>query len=285
MKISKILNESIIKISNAIGISKRLSYFEVEHLLMKVLNSNRSYIHAYSDKQLTYDEKKYFFLLLKKRLSGKPLAQILGYQDFYDNKFFINDDVLIPRAETELMLPNIIKYGDSIFSKKNNITVVDAGAGSGCIGLSIAKKRSYWNVICIENSIKAIKVLQLNNNKLKLKNTSIIKSDWLLSVKTQSVDIIISNPPYVASNSKEIDDNVKTYEPSYALYAGIDGLSSLSNIIKQSKRVLNKNGYLFLENGYNQSEEVRKMLKKYNYKDINVMLDYNNIERFTISQR
>ena len=92
MKISKILNESIIKISNAIGISKRLSYFEVEHLLMKVLNSNRSYIHAYSDKQLTYDEKKYFFLLLKKRLSGKPLAQILGYQDFYDNKFFINDD-------------------------------------------------------------------------------------------------------------------------------------------------------------------------------------------------
>ena len=88
------------------------------------------------------------------RLKGKPLAQILGYQDFYDDKFLINDDVLIPRSETELILPEIIKYGDSISSNNSNFKIVDAGSGSGCIGLSLAKKRLKWNVICIENCFK-----------------------------------------------------------------------------------------------------------------------------------
>tara|TARA_Y100000590_G_scaffold286981_1_gene323049 strand:- start:167635 stop:168495 length:861 start_codon:yes stop_codon:yes gene_type:complete len=285
MKISEILNKSVSQISNNIGISDSASYIEAEHLILKVLKTNRSSLYIDPERSLTIKEEKYFSILLKKRLKGKPLAQILGYQDFYDDKFLINDDVLIPRSETELILPEIIKYGDSISSNNSNFKIVDAGSGSGCIGLSLAKKRLKWNVICIENCFKAIKILNLNIKNLKLENVSVLQSDWLSSLRDESIDIIISNPPYIETDSQEIDDNVKNFEPSHALYAGKNGLKSILKIIQQSRRVLKKNGYLFLENGFNQSKQVTQILCKYNFKDINVLLDYNNIQRFTVSQR
>ena len=264
--------------------ASNVTKLDIEYCLMETLGKNRAYLHAHGEEKISNKELIKFNKLLKDILLGKPLAQVLGYQDFYKNKFLINNNVLIPRIETEILIPKILELGDEIYDKNKQLILIDAGSGSGCIGLSVAIERKDWLIILIEKSSKAVEVLLSNCKKHNVNNCNIIMSDWLTAISDKFANIIVSNPPYVDIESKQIEDSVKDFEPNTSLYSNENGFSDIKRLITDSKRVLVNDGLLILENGFNQSAKVSSLLEKNYYKDIDIILDYNGVNRFTLSR-
>ncbi len=271
-------------------LSKKLDSYDLqnnldaEYCLMKVLNKDRVFLHSSSETKITKDQFDQYNKMIQQRKAGRPLAQILGTQNFFEYKFLVDENVLIPRSETEILIPEIIKKGDEIYEKHGAVTIIDAGAGTGCIGMSLALERKNWKIFLIENSPKVFNVLTLNYKSFDLKNCKIIYSDWLSSICDKSVDILVSNPPYISKLDNCIDESVRRFEPKSSLFAANNGLSEIKKIIVESRRVIKKSGLLFLENAHNQSKDIVSILRKNYYKDIKTILDYNGINRFTMSQ-
>ena len=132
--------------------------------------------------------------------------------------------------------------------------------------------------------LNIVKILNKNYQSVYRKNCFLVMSDWLSTFKKNTADIIVSNPPYIKSNCTKIHKNVSDYEPAEALFSPDGGLSDIKRIISESKKVLRKDGLLFIENGFDQSEKVVEILKENYYEDIDIILDYNNIKRFTVSR-
>ena len=234
------------------------------------------------DKKLLKKIKKF----LKLRLNNMPLNKIAGNVFFYKNKFFINNYVLAPRKETELLVEKVIDYVD--IKKLDNVKILDLCCGSGVIGLSLARHIENSNVTLSDISSQALKVSKKNQKKLKLcKNTKIIKSDMFQCLKKGSTfDIIISNPPYIKTTElNSLDEGVKKYDPIIALDGGDDGLKFYKEIAINGRDYLLDNGKLFLEIGYNQGEEVKKLLENCGYKNVVVHKDYANLDRIVIASK
>ena len=283
---AKTISNILFQSKQALKSSKvnNVTKLDIEYCLMETLGKNRAYLHAHGEEEISNQELIKFNKLLKDILLGKPLAQVLGYQDFYKNKFFINDNVLIPRLETEILIPKILELGDEIYNKNNQLILIDAGSGSGCIGLSVAIERQNWSIILIEKSAKAIEVLLSNCKKHNVSNCTIIMSDWLTAISDKLANIIVSNPPYIDIESERVENSVKNFEPNASLYSNENGFSDIKALITDSKRVLVNDGLLILENGFNQSAKVSNLLNKNYYKDIDIILDYNGVNRFTLSR-
>ena len=204
---------------------------------------------------------------IKKRKLNKPIAYILGYKEFWKQKFFTNSSVLIPRPDTEIIVENVLKN----FKKNEYKNVLDIGTGSGCIILSILSERKKFKGIGIDTSKQAINVAKINakmqqlGNRIKFINTDI---DNFFSYK---YDLIVSNPPYIKkSKLSSLIEDVKNFEPKLALDGGPDGFSTILKVIAKSSKLLRKNGMLFLEIDSTQVIKIKEMLKKYKFytKDI-----------------
>ena len=257
---------------------------DIEYCLLDIIGKTKTFLIRTPEYKISPYELKCFKRSIELLNNGVPLAYIIGNQDFYGYNYLVDSNVLIPRAETEIIIPEVLKQGDLLFKKNKKLKLVDAGTGSGCIGLTIARERPYWDVVLIDNSFESIKTLNKNYNKRIYNNCTIIVSNWLKGLKKNIADIIISNPPYIEYNSKYLDENVFKYEPHNALFAHDKGLKDIKILISQSKSILTKKGILFIENGFNQSREIVKLLKQNYYEDIDIILDYNGIKRFTVSR-
>ena len=150
--------------------------------------------------------------------------------------------------------------------------------------MSVAIERQNWSIILIEKSAKAIEVLLSNCKKHNVSNCTIIMSDWLTAISDKLANIIVSNPPYIDIESERVENSVKNFEPNASLYSNENGFSDIKTLITDSKRVLVNDGLLILENGFNQSAKVSNLLNKNYYKDIDIILDYNGVNRFTLSR-
>ncbi|MBT3548909.1 MAG: peptide chain release factor N(5)-glutamine methyltransferase [Gammaproteobacteria bacterium] len=257
---------------------------DIMHCLMDAIGKDKSYIIANHDVKIKNNQLIKFNFMLDSLKQGTPLAYVLGNQLFYNYKYYVNHDVLIPRPETEIIISEIISRGDNIFNSREKFNVIDAGSGSGCIGLSINSERNQWNIILIEKSVAATKILNKNYHLESRNNCHIVMGDWLSAFDENTANIIVSNPPYIEPESAEIDKSVIDYEPMMALFSKDQGLSDIRRIIVESRKVLKKDGLLFIENGFDQSDKVVEILKEHYYEDIDIILDYNNIKRFTISR-
>ena len=261
-----------------------VSQKDLKYCLANIIRKKKEFLITNPEYILSISEEKVFLKSVKLLNEGIPLAYVIGNQEFYGYKYSVNKNVLIPRPETEIIIPKILQYGDSVFKKKNNILLIDAGSGSGCIGLTIAGERPSWKILLTEKSLKAIDVLRENCHKYKYKNCSIIASDWLKGLNKNIADIIISNPPYIEHGTSQIDNTVFKYEPHSSLFSSDRGLKDIKTLIFESKLALVKGGFLFMENGLGQSEDIIRNLKENYYEDIDIILDYNNIKRFTVSR-
>ena len=266
-------------------VSNNFKRSDLELCLMDCLKKNRSFLHIESSYQLTESEQSNFNSLLEKLDASIPLAYILSNQPFYNSNFFITPDVLIPRPETELIISEVLRAGDLLENHRNELRVLDAGTGSGCIGLSIAKERRDWMITLSDISNKASEVALKNMKRLNVKNCQILVSDWLHAFNNSIFDIIVSNPPYIDHSSNLVQEEVLKFEPHGALFSNNRGIEDIDQIIKSAKRVLKPGGYLIIENGYDQSNEVIRILRQEDYGDIKVLMDYNNISRFTSSRK
>ena len=215
-----------------------------------------------------------FQRLLKK----EPIQYIIGDVNFYGYTFRCDPRALIPRPETEILVETAIQ-SDSW--KKDKISVLEIGTGTGCISISLAKSHPKILIDTIDISSDALALAKENIliNKIN-QPINLIHTNFLNFEIDTTYDVIISNPPYVSQNEWEnVDSSVKNYEPKLALLGGIEGTEFVNQIIIKSTKLLKKGGEIFLEVGYNQANKVKELLSLNGFKSINTKNDLNNIPR------
>lgn len=229
------------------------------------------------------DESK-ILSLVKKRSEGYPLQYLLGQWEFYGYPFKVNENVLIPRADTELIIENVLEI-----CRKNNLTspkIADLCSGSGCIAITLKKQIPSAEVYAMEISKKAVEIIHSN---AVLNNVEInIFNDDVLNPKTENLpifDIIVSNPPYLTQQEMDTLQKEVTFEPSLALFGGADGLDFYRRMTSIWKNFLRKDGWLIYESGDGQHEDIKNILGKNNFYNITLSRDLNNIIRNVTAQK
>ena len=239
------------------------------------LNSAQYFIH--SEDIIEKNKAEEFFRLIERRSKRIPLSYVIGTRDFFGLTFKVDENVLIPEQETELLVEEVIKYSEGK-------SVLDMCTGSGCIAISIALFGKPSKVAASDISEKALEVARENAKSLKSGEISFIQGDMFENV-TDKFDIIVSNPPYIETG--EIDElmpEVRDYIPRLALDGDIDGLKFYRIISKEAVKKLNKNGRIFYEIGYNQSRAVASILLENGFTDVKIMKDYSGLDRIVMAK-
>lgn len=227
-------------------------------LLAEDLNKNPLELLNYLEEPVSTDIVEKYKKEILALEEGKPLQYVQGYVNFYGEKFYINENVLIPRFETEELVENTIAYAKKYFTQP--VDIIDLGCGSGVIGLTLEKKLSTNSVDLVDISKDALTVTENNKNILK-SSANLIQNDFLQGIN-KKYDIIISNPPYIKTN-EEIESIVKNNEPHLALYAGEDGLDCYKKILKEIDKNLKEKAIIAFEIGYTQGNEIELLAKEY----------------------
>ena len=258
------------------------SQLDTEILLAKSINRDRNYVLLNSNHSLNKTDLNNFYNLIEKRSAGNPIAYLTNKKFFWNYEFFINNDALIPRPDTELLVENAL----NLTKNKNKITILDIGVGSGCILLSILKERENFYGTGIDISKKCLNITKLNainlkvNSKLKLYKSNVDKFNL------GKYDLIVSNPPYIKTYKlKYLEKDVAEFEPRLALDGGLDGLSEIRKVIKKSSELIKKNGKFILEIGFDQKNEVINLLKKEGFYINSIQKDLENNERCIVSTK
>ncbi|MPW25396.1 peptide chain release factor N(5)-glutamine methyltransferase [Alkalibaculum sp. M08DMB] len=255
---------------------------DAEVMLGHLLNVERSYFIIHSDVLLEDKEVLKYKEMMFRRLQGEPIAYIIGHQEFMGLNFLINNHVLIPRPDTEKLVEYVIDYCKNMSDKILNI--LDIGTGSGAIALSIGKNIHDCTLTLVDISENALRVAKINAEKLKISSkVKFVLSDCFKEIENQKFDIIVSNPPYIPSHDIEcLQTEVKTYEPRGALDGGKDGLLFYRRIIRDAKNFLVKDGLIGFEIGYNQGQEVSKLLRAGGYDNIQIIKDLGRHDRVVV---
>ena len=253
-----------------------------ELLLSKVIKKDRKFILLNFDKELSQSEQVVFKDLILKRSKGKPLAYLTGSKSFWKYDFKINEKVLIPRPDSELIIEQVLR----IYKSNNNLNFLEVGIGSGCISLSILKEKKFFLATGVDLSRDCIKICRYNANKLGVGNRiKLLKTD-VDNLIFRKYDLIISNPPYIKKlDLRKLDKEVKDFEPKLALDGGIEGLSVIRKVIMKSSKLIRTHGKLILEIGHDQRERVKKMLNENNFYVNRVLKDLAKNDRCIISTR
>lgn len=228
-------------------------------IMQFVLNKPREYLVVYDKEKLTLRQEVNYFKAIKKLCNGIPIQHITNRQEFMKMTFFVDENVLIPRPDTEILVEEVIKIAKKINAKK----ILDLCTGSGAIAISLAKYIDKSNITAVDISDKALNVAKLNakNNDVEDRIT-FVESDLFKNLKKEKYDIIVSNPPYIKKEVlKKLDKEVQK-EPKLALDGGYDGLDFYRKIINKAEEYLKFNGYLCFEIGYDQKEDVENLLKE-----------------------
>ena len=235
----------------------KTSLLDSEILMSQVLKKDRKFIFLNSKKKLNNIQYQKFKKLISFRLRSKPIAYITGKKFFWKYEFKINNKVLIPRPDTELIIEQVLE----IYKHKNRINLLEIGIGSGCIILSILKEKKNFLGKGLDLSKDSVQLCQTNANNLKVNHRlKLYKSD-IDNFNVGKYDLIISNPPYIKKlDLNYLDKDVIKYEPRLALDGGLDGLSEIRKFIKKSSELIKKRGKLFLEISHDQKNEVKKIL-------------------------
>ncbi len=230
-----------------------------EILMAKTIKQDRNFILLNSDTILDKDDLNYFYKLIKLRSLGNPVAHLINKKFFWNYEFFITNDTLIPRPDTELIVENAL----NLTKQKNKINILDIGVGSGCILLSILKERKNFYGTGIDISQKCLNISKINANNLKvISRLKLYKSD-VDKFNLGKYDLIISNPPYIKRYKlKYLEKDVAEFEPKLALDGGLDGLSEIRKVIKKTSELIKKRGKFILEIGFDQKNKVINLLKK-----------------------
>ena len=262
---------------------KGLEKTAVKSLLLFASNLNPTEMYIKLHDEVPEDVKKKFEECLDEYINkGRPVQYIIGYTYFYGYKILVNDDVLIPRWETEELASNILIYYDRYFKGKK-VNVLDIGTGSGAIAIALKGEEPNMTVSASDISEGALKVAEAN---AKLNGLDIFfeKSDMLNDIKTDKpFDIIVSNPPYLM-NSEYVQPIVKDNEPHVALYGGDDGLKFYRIILRDAKKFLNKDHFMMaFEHGYDKREALNTLIKEH-YPDTQIfnLKDSAGLDRMTI---
>lgn len=249
---------------------------EAQILLAHILQKTRSYLHGFSDMPLTPAEREQFSEILERRVQGEPIAYLIGHREFWSLDFIVTRDTLIPRPETELLVELVLKkcVGENKF-------IADLGTGSGAIALAIAHERPSWEVHATEASASALEIAKQNAQQLGC-TVHFHHGSWCEALPKLRYDCIVSNPPYIAADDAHL--HALRFEPLSALVSDDDGLRDLRHIILEARDYLKPGGFLVVEHGFQQAEEVKRFFQKAGYTHIDSYQDLSGSNRAIMAQ-
>jgi release factor glutamine methyltransferase len=270
--------------------NSRLDRLDTQILLGYILGLSKVELIIQDNYQLTYAEYQSYVRLHDECLSGRPIAYILGYKEFYSRKYRVTPDTLIPRPETEMLVDIVLDLA------KNGDKVLELGTGSGCIAISLKLENQSLDITATDKFEETLKIAIHNATNLGAE-IKFIQSDWFYNIK-DTYDIIVSNPPYIEVNDKHLEQ--LSFEPLHALTDFADGLGAIKVVIQNSAKHLKARSiellagihhskgtnerYLLLEHGYNQGKYSRELMMQSGFVDVRTIKDYANIDRVTIGR-
>ena len=254
-------------------------------LMQFILNKPRQYLLIYDNQTLSLRQEVNYFKAIKKIISGVPLQHITHMQEFMKMNFYVDENVLIPRQDTEILVSEVIKVA------KDGYDILDMCTGSGCIIISLAAAghtaEYEYGAVGVDISDKAIEVAEYNSKLNGVSYVEFVKSNMFAELRDTGVkfDVIVSNPPYIPTKDiRELSDEVKLHDPLLALDGDEDGLKFYRAITRNAVNYLNNGGYLCYEIGYNQAHDVSDILVSCGYNDIRVVKDLAGLDRVVIAR-
>tara|TARA_A100000164_G_scaffold186304_1_gene165348 strand:- start:439 stop:1266 length:828 start_codon:yes stop_codon:yes gene_type:complete len=256
---------------------------EKKILLSNLLNTSKEKLNLATQNKLSDNIIENFNSLILRRRKNEPISYLTNIREFWKYEFYINESVLIPRHDSEIIIETVLKYVPNINKK---YSILDLGTGSGCLIISLLKEYKNSHGLGIDIDLKALKVAKTNKSMLLNESRLMFSNDSFEKFQTKEFDIIVCNPPYIpVSQMDNIEDQVTLYEPHQSLFAEEDGLLNYKNIIKNFRKNINKDQLIFFEIGVNQSSSVINLLKINNFAVISVENDLANIPRCIVAKR
>ncbi|MBM6834259.1 peptide chain release factor N(5)-glutamine methyltransferase [Megamonas hypermegale] len=254
---------------------------DAEVLLSHVLRQERIYLYVHFDEPMEQNELSKFREYVKKRAQHVPIAYIIGEREFMGLPFKVTKDTLIPRPDTEILVENVLNNVD----KDKEIEIVDIGTGSGAIILSLLVNLPKAQGKTVDISSKAIEVAKENAVNLQVNDRcEFFVGDLFAPLNDNKFDVIVSNPPYIPQKDiATLEDDVKEYEPVSALTDGGDGLSYYRRLLSEGKAYIKENGFIALEIGIYQSNDVKQIAMDNGWKNIKIIKDYAGIDRVVLA--
>ena len=255
---------------------------DAEVLMQHVLQKNIAWLIAYGDTLAGADHSKAFYNLVSLRHQGQPIAYLTGSRDFWSLTLAVDENVLIPRPDTETLVEEALER----LPKDQSLKVLDLCTGSGAIALSIAKERPLAKVVALEYHIGALTVAQKNAELNSIANVEFRQSNWFAALsESEQFDLIASNPPYVEPGDPHLEQGDLRFEPITALTALESGFADIRHIIETAPLYLKHKGWLIIEHGYNQAQQVAALFKANGFIEIELFNDINHLPRCTIAQQ
>ncbi len=252
-----------------------------EVLLMFTLGVDRAYLYAHSERELTADEQARYDEALRERATGKPAQYITGHQEFWGLDLIVTPAVLIPRPETEHVIETVVALAREFPAR----TIVDVGTGSGCIALALAHELPQAELTATDVSADALEVAKANAARLRLESRITFREADLLGGSPPDLfDFVVSNPPYVSEEERDkVQREVRKFEPKVAVFGGPHGLDIYRRLVPQAHGALRPGGWLVMEIGFSQEQQIRELLK--GWAEVRVTADLQGIPRVVAAQK
>jgi release factor glutamine methyltransferase len=250
-----------------------------ELLLMFTLSCDRAYLYAHPERDLSTDEQIRYDAALAERARGVPAQYITGHQEFWGMDLIVTPAVLIPRPETEHVIETLLDLIGEAPTPASSLHIADIGTGSGAIALALAKELPQAEIVATDISTAALEIARANATRHQLDDrVQFREADLLAGFEDNSLDFIVSNPPYVGkSEEDQVQLEVRKFEPRHAVFAGPTGLEVIARLIPQARAALRPGGWLVMEISGTIAEEVRKLLRDWN--EVVIRLDLLSIAR------
>lgn len=253
----------------------RIDAVDARVLLCYAVGRDSAYVAGHPDVPLRPAEQENYAKLVERRVSGEPVAYLTGEREFYGRLFRITPAVLIPRPETELLVDLALERTP----QEGTVRVLDLGTGSGCVAVSLASERPQAKILALDRSLDALALARRNAVTANVGNVAFLRSDWFSALRDEHFDVIVANPPYVASTDKHLNEGDLRFEPRAALDGGADGMDAIREIVTKGKQHLKPGGWLLFEHGHDQGERARLLLHGAGYVEIFTAHDLARIDR------
>ena len=252
---------------------------DTEILMSQAIRKCKKFIILNLHKAIKKKDLDYFNNLIHERAKSKPIAQIIKKKDFWKYEFIVNNNVLIPRPDTEILIEQALK----LVKNKKRLQILDIGIGSGCILMSILKEKKNFIGTGIDISNKSLQISKVNGHKLRINNRLRLFKSNIDNFNTGKYDLIVSNPPYIKkSNLKCLEKDIG-FEPKQALDGGLDGLSEIRKVINKSSELIKRSGHFIIEIGFDQKNKVKKILRDKGFYIKKTVKDLSNHDRCIVS--
>jgi len=237
---------------------------DAEVLILHACGMNRDQLITRGKQVLTNDQCSAVQRLIERRRHGEPIAYLTGVREFWSLELNVSPATLIPRPETELLVEKALE----LIPHDATWSLADLGTGSGAIAIALAKERPECHVTATDNSTAALDIARSNAGKFSLANITFAEGNWFAPLSGKSFDVIVCNPPYVASNDRHLTQDDVRFEPLTALTAGADGLDAIRQLVRHARDFLNPGGHFLLEHGFDQVDSIQKLLQQQHYQDL-----------------